>query len=400
MPAARDAPSRECLVPDARILRRTAAVLAASVLVCILGYLVAAVPASWFPSAQRIAWSPADMAVTRGHGVVRNDELVATPTDPSGAIVVSLQTQFRSTEYPVVAWTVLDVPDTAQVRLLWRTDYAPQKLNAAPIAVTSGRTLPLAVNENSAWLGNVLGVALAIQGAPPQGVRIRGVVASPMGAGEIVRERLREWLTFERWTGTSINTIAGGADLQDLPLPALLFIAVVVGVGAWFAISIRRTGAAALPLVAAIAFMIAWSVSDARWTWNLLRQVRATYAQYGGKDAQARHLAAEDGPLYAFIEHVRAKLPETPVRVFVAAEAHYFRGRAAYHLYPNNVYFEPYANTLPAPAQMRPGDYFVIYQRRGIQFDPKEGRLRWDGNEPVRAEVLLVEPGAALFRLL
>lgn len=399
-PAAGAASPRQALAPDAPLIRRSAGLLGIGILVCLLGYLAASIPVAWFPSAQRIQWSPADMAVTRGHGTVRGDELIATPTDPSGAIVVSLPTQFRSGQYPVIAWTALDIPDTAQVRLLWRTDYAPAKLNAAPMSVSAGRLLPVAVNQDPNWLGNVLGVALAIQGAPAQGVRIRGVVASPMGAWELVRERAREWLTFESWSGTSINTLAGGADTQDLPLPALLFTALVIGIGAWLALNYRRASVAALPIIAAVAFMIAWSLSDARWTWNLLRQVRATYAQYGGKSARERHLAAEDGPLYAFIERVRAKLPPTPVRMFVAAEAHYFRGRAAYHLYPNNVYIDAYANTLPAPSQMRPGDYFLIYQRRGVQFDMKEGRLRWDGNEPVRAEVVLVEPGAALFRLL
>ena len=50
---------------------------------------------------------------------------------------------------------------------------------------------------------------------------------------------------------------------------------------------------------------------------------------------------------YAFIEKARAQLPQEPARVFVAADAHYFRGRAAYHLYPHNVYFEPFDNAVP-----------------------------------------------------
>ena len=43
-------------------------------------------------------------------------------------------------------------------------------------------------------------------------------------------------------------------------------------------------------------------VVDARWEWNLLRQVRVTHAQYAGKPWHDRHLAAEDGPVFAFIE--------------------------------------------------------------------------------------------------
>ena len=96
---------------------------------------------------------------------------------------------------------------------------------------------------------------------------------------------------------------------------------------------------------------------------------------------------------------MRAKLPAPPARVFMAAEAHYFRGRGAYHLYPYNVYFDPWTNTLPRSSQLRSGDYLVVYQRRGIQFDAAQGLLRWDGNPAIAAEPLVVEPGAALFRI-
>ena len=53
-----------------------------------------------------------------------------------------------------------------------------------------------------------------------------------MGAIELLRDRVGEWLAFERWNGASINTITGGADVQDLPLPALLATVVLLS-GAW-----------------------------------------------------------------------------------------------------------------------------------------------------------------------
>jgi hypothetical protein len=61
----------------------------------------------------------------------------------------------------------------------------------------------------------------------------------------------------------------------------------------------------------------------------------------------------------------------------MAADAHYFRGRGAYHLYPHNVLFDPYLNAMPASTRLRPGDYIVVYQRRGVQYDPGAQRLRW-----------------------
>ncbi|MEO8739942.1 MAG: hypothetical protein ABI537_09595, partial [Casimicrobiaceae bacterium] len=70
----------------------------------------------------------------------------------------------------------------------------------------------------------------------------------------------------------------------------------------------------------------------------------------------------------------------------------------AYHLYPYNVFFSPWANTMPPSSAVRPGDYMVVFQRRGVQYDPAVKLLRWDGNPPVAAELLLAEGGAALFK--
>jgi hypothetical protein len=48
---------------------------------------------------------------------------------------------------------------------------------------------------------------------------------------------------------------------------------------------------------------------------------------------------------------------------------------------------------------LRPGDYIVVYQRRGVQYDPAQRRLRWDSSATVDAALLLVDTGAALFRI-
>ena len=377
-----------------------ALLLAGMLVLCVLAYLAITVPAQWFPSASTVTWSAPELAVTRGRGAMEGRVLTAAPADPTNLVVVSLNTSLRSGNYPVIAWNALDVPDGAEVRLLWRNEYKPATMNSTALTVASGRILPISVANDPNWIGNVVGIALAVRGSFQQPMRVAGVAARPMGAPEIVRDRLREWFAFERWSGTSINTVIGGADTQDLPLPALLSVAIALAALAWCALASRRGWLAGAPVVIGAMFLGAWLVSDIRWTWNLARQARVTMAQFGGKTSQAKRLAGEDGALYAFIEHVRAKLPAAPARVFMVAESHYFRGRGAYHLYPHNVYFDPFMNTIPPPERMHAGDYVVVYQRRGVQFDRGEGRLRWDGNAPVKAELLLTEPGAALFQLL
>ena len=207
----------------------------------------------------------------------------------------------------MIAWSGSGFPENADVRFLWRTDYAPSKLNSVPVTIAAGRLTPVVMAKNPDWVGRVTGIALAVRGplarARPRVGRRR---EARRRVGQFA-DRLREWLAFEGWSGTSINTITGGADVQELPLPTLLVVALLVAVVAWFAFAWRGGRLAALPAALAVLFLAAWIVLDVQWTWNLARQVAVTRAQYGGKDWRERHAAAEDGPLFQFVERARAQ---------------------------------------------------------------------------------------------
>jgi len=381
--------------------RRVALIFVVALSLSVLAYLALAVPGAWFPSAAPRTWEAGNLALTRGSGVLNGGELVVTAPDATGLTLVSLVAKFRSTDYPAVAWVAIGIPESADVRLLWSSDYAPQTLRNAPIRIEAGRLLPVLLAADRGWVGNITGLALSIQGSLAQPVHIRGVVAKPMGAVEILGDRAREWLAFESWTGTSINTITGGADIQDLSLPVLLAGSVTLAVAIGYLL--RRFAPRWLPLpiatVLVALFVAASLVLDARWTLNLVRQVRATGVQYAGKDTRDKHLASDDAPLFGFVEKARKVLPEAPARVFVIADAPYFRDRAAYHLYPHNVFFDPLTNSIPSASTLRPGDWLVVYQRRGIQYSPAERRLRWEGGQSVAAESKLVDSAGALFQI-
>ena len=373
--------------------------LAAAIVVVLLGYLAFTVPASWFPSSTLKQWGVRDMTLPRGIGGAVNGEFIVSATDASGQAYVAIVTDLRARDYAAITWDARNVPADADVHFLWRTDYAPRKIFSEPVTVEAGRLLPVVLANDAGWLGHVTGIGLAIRGTLAQPFAISSVAAKPSGAVGILQDRAREWLGFERWKGTSINTIIGGDDVQQLPLPLLL--AASIGIAGAAMLLWRRFrgsfGMADAALAIAIMFAASWFVLDARWTWNLARQAQATVAQYGGKDWRGKHLAAEDGPLFEFVEKARAEMPATPARIFVASEADYFRERAAFHLYPHNVYAEPRANTLPTSNLLKPGDWMLVYQRRGVQFDPTAGKLRWDGGAPVSAQLKLRGEGAALF---
>jgi hypothetical protein len=373
----------------------------AGLAITLAAYLALAVPGSWFPSAGAHYWTARDLRLARGNATLNDGEWVLQAPDANAVIVLSGDASLRSTDYRAVEWIAVGLPANAEVQLLWRSDYEPARLNSVRVPVESGRLRPVVVEGNPAWIGRITGIALAVRGPLVQPVRIRGAIARPMGAVEVLRDRWREWFAFEGWSGTSINTIVGGADVQDFPLTWAMACAIALGFALYAALRWRALRDGRRILIALVALTLCgWALLDARWTTALVRQSRETARFYGGKDIEQKHLAAEDSELYQLVERARRTMPAEPQRVFVAAEAHYFRGRAAYHFYPHNVYFDARSDRLPPASAMRPGDWLFVYQRPGIQFDRSLSMLRWDDGQTHAAELKMVAPGAALFRLM
>jgi hypothetical protein len=371
----------------------------AALAVSIAGFLATAASWPWFPGVSQRDWSPREFRLVRGSGSLDHNQLVVRADPGTGGALVTLETDFRSTDYRAIAWDATDVPDGVDLRLIWRTDYDPARLHSAPIAVAGGRPLPAHLAGNPNWVGRIGGLALSINGATPQPIRISRVSARTQGVVEVAGDRLDEWLAFGGFTGASINDGTRGAGGRPSPLLPLVATATGLAGLAWLGRARLSGRTAALPAVLGTLFVAAWVLLDAQWSWSLLRQVAATAQSYAGLDWRARHSAAEDAPLFQFIENVRKHLPPEPARVFVGADLPYFRSRAAYHLYPHNVFHDPNSNTIPEPSRMRPGDFFVVFQRRGVQYDAGAQRLRWDGREPVSAELVYAAPGGALFRI-
>lgn len=371
----------------------------ASVVACLAIYLVLAVPGRWYSSAPDVAYGPNQLVMSRGAGTLAGNELVVTHPADDGNTVISANTDFRSADYPVIEWVATGIPADAKVALLWRTDFEPSRVNTLALDVESGRLLPLDMHADPHWIGRIAGLALAVHGPFAQPLRVRGVVAKPADALGTLRDRAREWFAPETWSGASINTVAGGADVQRLPLPLLLACAIAVAIAASL-FTARGHLRAAIPAIATAGIamaLVAWFALDARWLVDMSRHADAAAHRYAGKDARDKHLAADDGQLFAFIEKVRGILPKDHARIFVVADDDFFRGRAAYHLYPHNVWFEPYHNVVPPAGRLHAGDWLVVYQRRGVQYDANRHRLRWDGGVSVPVELKLLDHGDALF---
>ena len=179
--------------------------------------------------------------------------------------------------------------------------------------IEEGRLQPVIVSHDPNWFGRITGLALSLKLPSTGPVRIQGVTAQTLSAGAVLGEQAREWLSLELWSASSINTVVGGANLPELPLPALLGLAAALATATTLLLARWRPAwlGARLPAALAIMFVAAWFALDARWQWNLAQQVRATRDQYAGKSWHEKHIASDDGPLFRVHREGASDTPPT-----------------------------------------------------------------------------------------
>ncbi|MDR0771022.1 MAG: hypothetical protein LBE75_07460 [Burkholderiales bacterium] len=394
-------------VASGRFLGTLLLLFTASLLVCTLVYLAWTLPGAWFSGASAKIWSPQNITVARGSLIGAEPGRAHFAPEANGLAMLAVNTRFPARDYPVLDWEISGLPDGTVAKLLWRTDYAPNAQKQIDLEVESGRLLPITVVRETGWIGNVLGIAIALQLPAPQPFTVVSLRAHPMDALETLTLRIKEWTSFPGWRGTSIFQLEdpGTVSLSLLILAALaLLLLGAVSVFFWRRwrdryLDFPRTMPRYWLYGGMTLLCMGWMVLDARWTIQLAQQASQTWHTYGGKNLTQKRLAAEDSALFAFIEKARAELPETPARVFVMADAAYLRSRAAYHLYPNNVFYDLHSPQPPDARFLRPGDYLLVFQQRGVQYDSARKKIRLPSGAELSVDAKVIDSGSALFEL-
>ena len=344
-----------------------------------------------------------DLSLTRGTGALDSDALVITAVDDTGLAVVTVDHRLplapitRSSRGPRSTF-----PSSADVRLLWRTDYAPGKVNSAPVTSQPGRLRRRHRPRIRTGSAASPGVALAIRGPLPQPVRIRGVAAKPGGAVEIMRDRVGEWFTFERWSGTSINTRHRRRGRAGASAAALLVVALVARRRCLVRARAARRGACGAPRSRSrCCSSPRGCCSTCSGSWNLARQV-ARNARAIRRQGLARAPSGGRGRSAVRVhrEGAREAAGDAGARVHGRRRALLPRPRRVPPLSAQRL-FDPFAqHAAAALARCARATTSSSTTAAASNTTPSEQRLRFEGGEPVSAEVVLVEPGAALFRIM
>lgn len=364
----------------------------------IVAYLYTHVPEKWLSSVAPQIIAGSSFSLVRGTGQTTAEALTVHQTGEDGVAIAAYQTYgIRAEDFPVVELNMASVSPPPEAFVLWRTAENPGATFTRPLRWRGAHPASLAMSDEPDWRGEITGLALVVRGKLSAPLILYNVKLRPVNARTALADLISDWTSREVWHGGSINFIYGGraeANMAIVPAAALWSL---LAIGIYVAWHKWRKRSLNLNLITAL-ILIAWLVVDLRWQANLLSNLQETYARYAGKTWIEKHRAAEDGDLFDFIQAVKIKLGASPARVFMFSDFDYLRGRGAYHLYPQNVYYLIKDSTLPPLGTLRKGDNLVFYQKRGVTYHPERKELLWNG-QALPVELILFSKGNAYFKV-
>ncbi len=360
---------------------------------------------NWFGTPASVTMAGARFDVVRGRGHREGNALVLESTDASRvAIISSHGMEFAAADFPRVEWAVESaelVPPT--LTFLWRTRESPGRTFFKPLAWAEGstrRVVPLRLADTEGWNGTIVGIALVVRGPLALPLTIGAATVPGVSSLTAAREVLGQWTRRFAVEGGSIAFPFDKERDDHLSLLLATVVAQGLAIAACLIVARRRRNRVDPRAIWAI-LIAGWLVLDVRWQINLGRQLVNTAARFAGKTGDARHLASDDGQLFALMQRVNRALPAPSARIFLFADADTLRTRSAFFLYPHNVYYgTSRTGRIPDPEAPVRGDFVLLFPTSGMGYDREKRLLTWpDGRSRSADELLNSVEGAFLLEV-
>ncbi len=341
-------------------------------------------------------------APVRGAGHKSGPAFVLESLDASHLAVLSSRVEpFHADDYHRITIKLHSAnidspaPPVADIMLVWRTAERPGRNFSKPLSWSGAQPTPIEMRSADGWVGSITGIALAVRGELPHPLVLEALSIQDMSATTATTDIVTQWAAFMPFVATSITAPFDQERMHLLPLlPAVAFAIA-------FACLVYRAARRGKPLDSRVLWAICiggWLILDARWQVNLWRQLAQTATQYAGKTDEQKHLAASDFEVYALMRQVNAALPAPPVRIHLLADSLALRTRAAFFLYPHNVYHDlaEKVRVAPVPENLRSGDYVVSLLYGGLVYDHAQQALVWPDGQRRAVDEILFKPGGPL----
>src|SRR5689334_22790617 len=342
----------------------------------------------------------AEVAAVQGTGRKDGQAFVLEAPGPEGiAVLTAKLAPFRAQDFSRVEWSIFSAQAPPELAVVWRTREHPKRNYTKRLRWLMSGAAPLELSAEDGWSGTITGVGLLVGPGLTMPLRVGTLRIASHSATVTAAEWLRQWTEPHPLRGYSVNFPFDAERAHDLPALTAVAGAEALAIGLYLLLA-RWRGWPRDRRVLWGVFVGGWLLLDLRWQANLWREARERGLRFAGKTTAEMHLAADDAALYQLIEKMKGALPATPSRVFLYCDNDNLCVRAAFMLYPQNVYRAfHWRRTLPAPEEMHAGDHVLLVYSRTLGYDPEHHAVVWSDGRTKPADEVLLEPGALLLRV-
>lgn len=359
--------------------RTATAVFAAALLVLIAGFALLYGNTSDAVTAGLQIWGPQHGRVVVGKETGRDDAITMEFDDAGRAVYEVEGRELALRDLPLLHLAFAEQSDAMALIIGWRTQAGGKQVYYRRVGVAPGRSFWLDMSGETRWSGNASTLAVIFLGPPGGRVALDALQLAPNRFPYSLYTRIAGWTTFVPWSHSSINAHLGVVTPGEAPYPVLVAVGLLAIALAlyvvWVFLLRQGTFRWAVP---GILLFIVWIGLDSLWQGRLLRQAEVTWKNLAGQTTVQKRANGVDRELYRFVQTVDQALGERDGRVFVSSSSDYFGMRAAYYLYPRNVYWKRHAKTLPEAGYLRPDDYVVLLEPFTERFNADAGELLYN----------------------
>jgi len=400
-------PEASAPVPHPRWWAVTGALLGVGLGVVLFYAVVTQSTGHWTDAPAPIIANGADLILVQGSGHRDGKSFVLkAPGADDTSVLTAKLSPFQASEFSRIEWTV-ESAQPADLIFVWRTRENPRRNYTKRLQWLVNGVAPFELKAEEGWNGTVTGVALLVRSKLPVPLRVGAVRIVSRSAGAAASELFRQWSEAIVLRGYSATFPFDSERAHDLaPLTAVAF-AEGLAMGAYLLLARWRGWRRDRRVVWGI-FLGGWLLLDLRWQANLWREVGERGDRFAGKTTEEKHLAADDAALFVLVEKMKGALSATPARIVLYCDNDLLCARAAFLLYPQNVYRAVQQNRIfgrrgglapPGPDDLHGGDYVLLIYSKALGYDRQRQQAVWSDGRTKPADEILLQPEALLLRI-
>lgn len=331
---------------------------------------------------------------------VETPEGPAIKTDAGGRSALSLTApSFQASDISYIEMEFTRMPEQAYVRIAWSTPgEAP---NFHVVRYPGPHLARVFMDDIAGWEGEISFLAIVVETPGADSWSLSGVSLKPGHWTTNTLHRLHGWSGFTPWRLSSTNFNWGVSPKTSIlkPVPTLAaWLALCLLAYAVIYVTRRHSRSVGLTTCGLIVLLV-WISMDVFWQFRLGARSLDSYGNLFHLSQQEKQEQSRDAWLYQLAEKVKNHVSGESSRIFLAGKTEYHVMLMAYHLFPENVYWNREDPGLLPARYLRAGDHVVLMYDSEIELDPTARYLLPEEDKPIPVQRLLNHSDGTLVRV-